>query len=60
MADIIKDCKDCNTSFIITEEEKKWYESKHFELPERCSCCRAKRRVAKNNGGKNNERSRKK
>lgn len=52
MADINKKCKDCGTKFVITEENKKWYEEKGFQLPERCPECRKKRKAAKQAGGK--------
>jgi hypothetical protein len=52
MADVTKKCKDCGAEFVITEENKKWYEDKGFQLPERCADCRAKRKAARQRGGK--------
>ena len=52
MADIIKKCKDCGSEFTITEDNKKWYEEKGFQLPVRCADCRKKRKAAQHNGGK--------
>lgn len=52
MADTTKTCKDCGASFVITEDNKKWFEERKLYLPERCEACRKKRKDAKRNGGK--------
>ena len=52
MSDVVKTCKDCGTEFIITADNKKWYEEKGFKLPERCEDCRKKRKAARQHGGK--------
>lgn len=36
-------CKDCGTNFTITPGEQRFYESKGFELPQRCPACRSAR-----------------
>lgn len=36
-------CKDCGADFIITPGERRFYESKGFELPQRCPACRRAR-----------------
>ena len=43
-------CVDCGEVFVVTEEEKKWYEDKGFELPKRCKKCRAIKRGKNKNG----------
>lgn len=52
MADMVKTCKDCKKEFTITADNQRWYESKGFNLPERCPDCRKKRKAAKQHGGK--------
>ena len=39
MEKIIK-CKECNTEFVFTENEQKFYEEKGFPEPKRCKECR--------------------
>lgn len=46
-------CRDCGTEFVISEEEKEWYENKNFVLPTRCKDCRQKRRQNNNNSNNN-------
>lgn len=52
MADLTKVCKDCGASFVITEDNKKWFEDRQLQIPERCEACRKKRKNAKKTGGK--------
>lgn len=41
-----RQCKECGTTFLITETEAEWYENRGLELPKRCPDCRRKRREA--------------
>jgi len=52
MADLTKVCKDCGTEFVITEDNKKWFEARQLHLPERCAACRKQRKNARKTGGK--------
>ena len=40
-------CVDCNDSFILTDEEKKFYLRKNLTIPKRCSDCRDINRLNK-------------
>ncbi len=42
--EIRKKCIQCGKQFIITEEEKKNYQRKGYNLPKRCKSCRKNRR----------------
>ena len=44
---MVKTCKECGTSFEITEKNAKWFTDNHLKLPERCEACRKKRKEAK-------------
>jgi len=42
MADKTLTCRDCNSTFVFTENEQYFYKEKGFEnVPQRCSDCRA-------------------
>lgn len=44
----IRTCRTCNSKFILTTDEKKWYDEKHFTYPKSCAYCRhAKREEAR-------------
>ena len=40
-------CKDCNKSFIFTDDEKAFYDSKGLEQPKRCFHCRNTAKIAR-------------
>ena len=48
---IIK-CFNCGAGFILSTEERAWYQEKSYHLPKRCPECRKKRRQERevNNG----------
>jgi len=46
----IKKCKECGIFFVISADEKQWYEDRGMQLPKRCEKCRKKRKVDKTNG----------
>ena len=37
-------CKDCNSEFIFTANEQKFYLENNFETPKRCKSCRKARK----------------
>ena len=44
----IRTCRSCNNKFILSADEKKWYDEKHFTYPKSCAYCRhAKREEAR-------------
>ena len=43
MANIYKNCVDCNTDFYITDRAQAFYKEKEYSLPKRCFDCRKKR-----------------
>lgn len=43
-------CKDCQQSFVFTEGEQKFYETKGFTPPVRCPDCRQRRKQEKEKG----------
>lgn len=43
-------CKDCNSTFVFTENEQAFYKEKGFENePQRCPECRAAKKAARGN-----------
>lgn len=44
---VVIKCQDCGITFSISEDEKKWYEEKGFEVPKRCKKCRKARKAKK-------------
>lgn len=57
MADKTITCKDCNSTFVFTENEQAFYKEKGFENePQRCPDCRAARKQQQrgNRGGNRN------
>jgi hypothetical protein len=50
------ECADCHNTFVFTEREQEFYESKGFTDPKRCKPCRDKRKEQKNNRGNGNRR----
>lgn len=42
---LIRKCKDCNTYFILSSMQVKWFESRNLKLPCRCESCRNIRKV---------------
>ncbi len=48
-------CKDCNSTFVFTENEQAFYREKGFENePQRCPACRAARK-SQSRGGRGGE-----
>lgn len=45
--DLVVDCTDCGEEFILSAEEKEWFDSKDFHYPKRCKECRDARKEAK-------------
>lgn len=37
-------CVDCDTQFILSLGEQKWFTEKGFSMPKRCPDCRARRK----------------
>jgi hypothetical protein len=42
-----KVCRDCNSKFIFTEGEQRFFEEKQYTPPNRCKSCRDKRKLEK-------------
>lgn len=40
----VQKCKDCGCFFIMTVNERQWFENRDLALPKRCMSCRRKRR----------------
>ena len=45
---MIQKCKDCGIYFLITKDEKEWFESRNLFVPKRCCKCRIKRKYKEN------------
>ena len=46
LCDVVK-CKDCGGMFVLSTEEKAFYNGKGLENPRRCKTCRAIRRLVR-------------
>lgn len=58
MADKTITCKDCNSTFVFTENEQAFYKEKGFDNePQRCPDCRAARKQQRGNSGRNGNRN---
>ena len=44
-----RNCKDCGKVFELSDSEIQFYKSKNLELPKRCSSCREKNRIRREN-----------
>lgn len=50
MADEVIKCADCPDTFVFTEGERAFYESRNFSKPKRCKPCREKKRASRGDG----------
>lgn len=37
-------CVDCDTQFVLSLGEQRWFKDKGFSMPKRCPDCRARRK----------------
>lgn len=52
MTDKTLTCRDCNSTFVFTENEQAFYKEKGFENePQRCPDCRAERKRQRGESG---------
>jgi DNA-directed RNA polymerase subunit RPC12/RpoP len=42
--DQIVKCIDCGSGFVLSLEERQWYQEHSYHLPKRCPECRRRRR----------------
>jgi len=49
--DLVIDCSDCPNEFMLSDEERQWYDQKGWEHPKRCPDCRNARKEAKREQG---------
>jgi CxxC-x17-CxxC domain-containing protein len=50
MADRTLTCRDCGNSFVFTEGEQDFYQSRGFSEPVRCPSCRAQKKANRGEG----------